>query len=161
MLLYHGSPFSFDRPEIKRGKSFRDFGNGFYLAENAIDSESIALKDSYDGFLYTYEVNESVIFRDLRILEFDDFTEQCLEFIYNNRMGNPVEQYDIVIGPTAGGSVNVLFNEYRKTRPSFQEVSNIMKREITQTKFGIQWCLLTDHSLKYFDLVDKEYLSRD
>ena len=161
MLLYHGSPFSFDEPNPNRGKSYRDFGVGFYLAENDIDSISIALKDSHDGYVYTYEVDDAKLLSTVKYLEFDSFTDECLRFIYDNRMGNTVPQYDVIIGPTAGDKVNLLFNEYRKTKPSFSDVIGTMRRDITDTKFGFQWCFTNEYPLSFLNLVDKEHVYRD
>ena len=161
MYLYHGSPVLFDRPEPSRGKNHRDFGVGFYLAENEIDAISIALKDSYDGYVYTYEIDESAAFRTLKIREFDSFTDDCLAFIYDNRMGNRVENYDIIIGPTAGDQVNPLFERYRRERPAFGSVVGEMRRGITNTRFGIQWCFRNAQAISKLQLVDREHISRD
>ena len=161
MLLYHGSPFSFDKPDIGKSKAFRDFGNGFYLAENRIDAETIALKNSDDGFVYAYEFDEDAASRELALIEFDDFSDEWLEFVFRNRMGRQVGICDIVSGPTAGGRVNALFDEYCSTNAAFEDVRKTMKREITDTRFGFQWCFLTERALAYLTLSDREYLERD
>lgn len=161
MYLYHGSPFLFDRPEPSKGKSYRDFGAGFYLAENEIDAISIALKNSYDGYIYTYEVDENSIFRSLRVREFDSFTDDCLSFIYDNRMGISVAGYDVIIGPTAGDQVNPLFERYRRERPSFDSIVGELRRGITNTRFGIQWCFKNASAIRMLTLVDREPVGRD
>ena len=160
ITLYHGSPFEFDTPDPSRGRGYRDFGPGFYLAEAEIDALTIAIKDSYDGFLYTYEVDDDALFSRFYVVEFDGFDEEWVRFIYNCRMFNDQDGYDVIIGQTAGGHVNDLFERYRKEQPSFKDVVDEMMREIVNTKFGIQWCISNDGCLDYIELVEVEPVSR-
>ena len=159
--LYHGSPFKFDTPDAMRGKMYRDFGVGFYMAENQNDALSIAIKDSYDGYLYTFEVDDDAIFRNLSVVEFDGFEDPWLEFVFNCRTTGYQEGYDVVIGQTAGGHVNDLFSRYRNEERSFDEkVAAEMYREITDTRFGLQWCFATEAALSYAELIEVEEISR-
>lgn len=159
ITLYHGSPFHFDAADPSRGKSFRDFGVGFYLAENEIDSLSIAVKDSWDGYLYTYEADEE-LFDDFRVLEFDGFSEEWLRFVYDNRMGVRDVPYDVVIGPTAGGSVNDIFEAARRSNTPYEDIRDLMAREITDTRFGYQWCITNPDVMDYIVKVDEEHITR-
>ena len=159
--LYHGSPFKFDYPDVSRGKMYRDFGVGFYMAENQNDALSIALKESYDGYLYTYEVDDDALFRDLAVVEFDGFDDEWLQFVFNCRMDGSQDSYDVVIGQTAGGRVNDLFSRYRGDGIEFSDrVASEMSRQITDTRFGIQWCFASQVALDYAELVEVEELSR-
>lgn len=161
MTLYHGSPFRFDRPDITRSKAYRDFGMGFYLAENENDSSSIALKNSWDGYLYTFEVDDDAIFRNLAVAEFDGYDENWLRFVYECRMQGTQNMYDVIIGPTAGGPVNDLFEQYRREQAPYEDVCKILAHEITGSRFGIQWCLASEGALDYIELMDIESLGRD
>lgn len=153
-LLFH-----FDTPDISRGKSFRDFGIGFYLAENEIDSLSIAVKDSWDGYLYTYEADET-LFEKFNICEFDGFSDEWLRFVYDNRMGKKDTSYDIIIGPTAGGPVNDMFEDARRHNIPYEDMKSKMEREITDTKFGHQWCITNPEVMDYIVKIDEEYITR-
>lgn len=159
ITLYHGSPFYFDFPDISRGKSYRDFGVGFYLAENEIDSLSIAVKDSWDGYLYTYEADES-LFDVFSVCEFDGFCEEWFRFVYDNRMGSRDVPYDIVIGPTAGGIVNDMFEAARCNNTPYEDIRDEMEREITNTKFGYQWCITNPAVMDYIVKTDEEHITR-
>lgn len=157
--LYHGSPFDFDEPNPSYGKAHRDFGVGFYLAENENDSLSIAVKDSWEGYLYTYEMDDSV-FDAFNVIEFEDTGDDWLSFVYDCRMGADNSEYDIIIGPTAGGAVNDIFEAARRNNTPFEEIKGQMAREITGTKFGWQWCIVNEDVLAHMTLLDKEHITR-
>ena len=158
--LYHGSPWDFEFPDLSMSKSYRDFGCGFYLAENENDASSIAIKDGYNGFLYTYEVDDSSLMR-LRACDLYGFSDEWAEMVYKCRMNGSQSDYDVIIGETAGGPVNDLFERYRRENPPFEAVKDEMLRLITNTRFGTQWCLATPAALSCINLVNKEPINRD
>lgn len=59
MLLYHGTPNEFSEPSLAKCKPHRDFGCGFYLAQNYFDALPMAIKNSTIGFVQTYELDDS------------------------------------------------------------------------------------------------------
>lgn len=160
ITLYHGSPFEFDYPDPAKGKSHRDFGPGFYLAEEEIDALSIAVKDSWSGFVYTYEADDDALFSDFRSIEFDGFDEEWARFVFECRMYDDNDGYDVIVGQTAGGHVNDLFEQWRADQVEFEEVVGRMLREVTNTKFGIQWCITNDGPLECLELVNVEEITR-
>ena len=62
----------------------------------------------------TYEVDEAKMAK-LRILRFEDYTEEWAQFILmnrNNASNKPAHDYDIVIGPIANDRVGVQLWKY-------------------------------------------------
>ena len=160
ITLYHGSPFEFETPDPSRGKSHRDFGPGFYLAEDEIDALSIAVKDTWSGFLYTFEVDDDALFSYFNAIEYDGFSDEWARRVYDCRMYDDQDGYEVIVGQTAGGPVNDLFDQWRREQAEFDDVVDQMLREIVNTKFGVQWCLATDGTLDYIELVDVEEITR-
>ena len=160
ITLYHGSPFEFEFPNPSRGKSHRDFGPGFYLAEEEIDALSIAVKDGWMGYVYTYEVDDDALFSDFSAIEFDGFDEEWARFVYDCRMYDDQNGYEVIVGQTAGGPVNDLFEKWRGEQAAFEDIVDQMLREVVNTKFGIQWCITNDGPLECLELVGVEKITR-
>ena len=162
MYLYHGSYADFDIPNPFKGKYYRDFGVGFYLAENENDALGISVKHG-DGKLYTYELDVDALFSSCNVLEFYDYNEEdFLKFIFHNRKYGGVDnqEYDVIIGPTAGGNINALFDEIRKRDLSYQKSRNNIYREASNTSMGIQWCMTGNLPVGFLELVEVEDVYR-
>lgn len=160
MLLYHGSPFRFNEPDPQKGKKWRDFGVGFYLAEQENDSLSISVKRGGDGWLYTYEVDENAAFSLPNVMEFDGFSVDWARFVFDNRMYGEDLGYDLVIGQTAGGHASDLFERFRRDGERFDVIEQEMLREVQNTTFGVQWCFSTPGAIDLLELVSIEKIER-
>ncbi len=57
MLIYHGSPQIVMYPEIGKGKSYNDYGQGFYCSENLNLAKEWACPTQKDGFANKYTFN--------------------------------------------------------------------------------------------------------
>lgn len=100
MEIYHGSYTSVQTPEIIKGKFTKDFGEGFYCTELKRQAEKWAKR--YDTpVVSVYEYNP---LEELKILCFDDMTDEWLDFIVACRSGKP-HDYDIVIGAMANDQI--------------------------------------------------------
>jgi hypothetical protein len=116
ITLYHGSTHDFTEIDVRKGKPFKDFGQGFYLAGTYDRAVSIAKRNrklEYDRlrakgdkselsvFVYTYEFNLQEM-EKLNLKRFKSADHEWLKFIIQNRMSRSVQHnYDIIIGPTA------------------------------------------------------------
>ena len=76
MPLYHGTPNIFGEPSLAKCKSHRDFGCGFYLAQNFQDALPLAIKHSCIGYVYTYVLKGT---DDLNVITFDGYSDEWLE----------------------------------------------------------------------------------
>ena len=159
MLLYHGSSIRFSEPSIAKCKPHRDFGRGFYLAEDYMDAMPMAIKNAYSGFVYTYELNH---FADLDILELDGYSDEWLSFVIQSRMGE-TSNYDLVIGNMAGGGANLKskFSKLRHIGASVDTATALMRKELTNTTLGIQYAFLTQRAISKLNLLDIEVIERE
>ncbi len=119
MILYHGTNQDFSEIDLRKSKPNKDFGQGFYLSREytqAMDMAKIKVEQLETGVptVQTYEADEDAM-ADLRVLRFDDYSEEWAKFILLNRNNASVEQahdYDIVIGPIANDRVGVQLWKY-------------------------------------------------
>ena len=44
ITLYHGTTFDYDEIDVRRGKPFKDFGQGFYATQSRESAINIALR---------------------------------------------------------------------------------------------------------------------
>ena len=115
MEIYHGGYSSIKNPEIIEGKYAKDFGTGFYCTE--LKEQAIRWAKRYDTpTISLYDFNPD---NQLKVLHFEEMTEEWLDFIVNCR--NQIKHnYDIVIGAMANDQVYNYISDY---------VSGVLTRE--------------------------------
>lgn len=64
IVLYHGSPEIIEKPTFGKGKSYNDYGRGFYCTENLELAKEWACTEGIDGYANEYEMEIG----DLKIL---------------------------------------------------------------------------------------------
>ena len=119
MILYHGTNQDFSEIDLRKSKPNKDFGQGFYLSREyaqAMGMAKIKVEQLETGVptVQTYEADEAAM-KDLRVLRFDDYSEEWAKFILlnrNNASAEPAHDYDIVIGPIANDRVGVQLWKY-------------------------------------------------
>lgn len=107
MILYHGSYLEIAKPDLKHSRPNVDFGVGFYttpLYEQAKKWCGKFKRRGRNGIISCYEFNETA-YESLKILKFDSYSEDWLDFILNCRSGKDDTDYDIVIGGVANDKV--------------------------------------------------------
>ena len=139
IYLYHGSNVGIDVPDLAHSKPFKDFGSGFYLSADEQQAWDMAYQKvnqtqigtaTVSKFLFDEAVMSS---KELKVLIFDDYTEEWAKFILANRSRNvmqPVHDYDIVYGPIANDNVGeqvVLFKGGYITKERFLRKLKNMK----------------------------------
>lgn len=113
MRLYHGTNIDFSEIDLLKSKPNKDFGRGFYLSADRNQAQELAeARVELTGgvpVVITYDFNEQLLTNgELKVLRFDDYTEEWAHFILanrSNRTGKLVHDYDIVIGPIANDRV--------------------------------------------------------
>ena len=72
LILYHGSPEIIQKPVFGKGKTYNDYGRGFYCTENLELAKEWACTEGIDGYANQYEIETD----DLKILNLssDDYT---------------------------------------------------------------------------------------
>ena len=114
MILYHGTNQNFGEIDLMKSKPNKDFGQGFYLSREyaqAMEMAKTKVAQLMTGIptVLTYEADE-VQMEGLKVLRFDDYSEEWAKFILlnrNNSTPEPAHDYDIVIGPIANDRVGV------------------------------------------------------
>ena len=114
MILYHGTNADFGEIDLRKSKPNKDFGQGFYLSREytqAMAMAKIKVEQLETGTptVLTYETDDEAM-TELKVLRFDDYTEEWAKFILlnrNNASPEPAHDYDIVIGPIANDRVGV------------------------------------------------------
>lgn len=107
MILYHGSTLEIMQPDIAFSRHQLDFGQGFYttpIKQQASNWANRFKKLGKNAWVNCYEFDER-LFHHVKTKEFYSYGEDWLDFILANRLGKPVEPFDIVIGGIANDRV--------------------------------------------------------
>ena len=107
MKVYHGSWMEIAEPDLKHSRTDVDFGKGFYttpLREQAVKWCGKFKRRGKQGIVTTYEFDESTS-SSLKILSFDSYSEEWLDFILKCRRKQDSSDYDIVMGGVANDKV--------------------------------------------------------
>lgn len=151
MKLYHGSDIIVDEPKIFEANRPLDFGGGFYLTTDKEQARKwakrVAVKNNSDlCFVGTYDFDLEEARKTLKILQFDNATEEWLNFVCLNRCGKGYENYyDIVIGPVADDRVYSVVVRFENGEYELEEALKRLKVE----KLCDQVLFHTDKSLRY------------
>ena len=116
MLVYHGSIYKIEFPDVKFSKKYLDFGQGFYLTTFQKQAEKWALRkaDRIETGIATvnvYELKDNL--EEYKVKKFDSDNEDWLDFVCQCRKGEDIyKQYDLIIGPVADDDVFKTINMY-------------------------------------------------
>ena len=143
MTVYHGGYISVENPQVRIGRNTKDFGTGFYCT--VIKEQAQRWAKRYDTKVVSiYEVRLNL---DLNIKEFQEMTEEWLDFITSCRLGHS-HDYDIVEGPMANDTIfNYVqdFTDGKISREAFWALARF-KKPTHQISFHTARALTT---LKY------------
>ena len=112
LILYHGSYLEIAEPDLLHSRPNVDFGRGFYvtpLYEQAAKWCGKFKRRGKDGIIsrYAYEENREA---ELKMLKFDSYSEDWLDFILKCRSGKDATDYDLVVGGVANDKVLIQWN---------------------------------------------------
>lgn len=107
MILYHGSYMEVSKPDLLHSRLNVDFGRGFYTTP--IFDQAVKWCGKYkhrgrDGVLSEYLLNDEAL-QNCKVLKFETYSEEWLDFILSCRKGSDETDYDIVIGGVANDKV--------------------------------------------------------
>lgn len=107
MILYHGSNVEVSRPDLAFSRENVDFGKGFYVT--AIKDQAIHWSERFHeagdkGVVSCYELNDEAL-SNMKVKEFDSYSEEWLDFVMACRRGMDSTDYDVVIGGVANDKV--------------------------------------------------------
>lgn len=107
MILYHGSYMEITKPDIIHSRTNVDFGRGFYTTPLLEQAQKWCMKfkdKNRDAIVNRFNFDESA-FEKCKILKFDYYSEDWLDFVLNCRSRKNKSDYDIVIGGVANDKV--------------------------------------------------------
>ena len=111
MKVYHGSTETVKLPLVGIGRKFLDFGCGFYVTdikEQAVSWATRPLNAGKPHILNIYDFNNDNMnsLGIYRMLKFDAYSEDWLEFVVSNRQGkNLWKEFDISEGGIANDRI--------------------------------------------------------
>ena len=95
------------KPDLKHSRDNVDFGRGFYTTPIYEQAEKWCGKfrrRGKEGIVSRYLFDEENM-QNLKVLQFDSYSEEWLDFILNCRNGKDSTDYDVVIGGVANDKV--------------------------------------------------------
>ena len=146
MKLYHSSNLIVEHPDILHSRKYLDFGRGFYLTsiyEQAVRYAQRFKRRGQEAWLnvYDFSMNEETKWK---ILRFDSYDKQWLDFVAQCRDGQDVGEYDMVIGGIANDRVIITLDRYFAGEISQEDTLGILKYENP----NIQYCIRSEKMLK-------------
>ena len=109
MILYHGSYKVIEKPDLSFSRLQTDFGKGFYLTpmkDQALSWSKRFIRERGTAAISFYEFLDDKLPQDKKILEFNTYNPEWLNFITACRLGQPVDiEWDLVIGGVANDKV--------------------------------------------------------
>ena len=156
LVVYHGSCYEFENIDLNKSHNRRDFGKGFYttpIYEQAVKWCSKFKKRGKNGIVTRYEFDENDN-KALKILKFDSYSEEWLDFILNCRRGKDNTDYDMVIGGVANDKV---FNTVELFFDGLIDKTEAIGR-LRYEKPNLQIAFRTDKALTYLHFEGSEQL---
>lgn len=151
MILYHGSNMPIEQIDLDKSKHNKDFGKGFYLSESEeqamqmanfklqlLGGEPIVTQFEFDNALMHSETLHTKVF--------EDYSEEWADFVFANREGREVEQYDIVYGPIANDKVGL---QIRKLKDGTINKAEFLNRLKYMKGVTYQYFFGTDAAIKH------------
>jgi len=107
MKVYHGGQVAVKMPKILKSRFPKDFGKGFYCTE--LENQAVRWASRYENAVVS--VYEYTPDKTLKVLEFEEMTEEWLDFIIDCRRGGK-HAFDIVIGAMANDQIFNYISDY-------------------------------------------------
>ena len=133
MKFFHGSYIEINEIDLTKSKPFKDFGRAFYLTkyeeQAKIWADRLGKERKTIGVITEFEFNEYAYEdNDLKVLVFNDYSEEWLDFIVFNRSKmNQSHEYDIVEGPVADDAITLEIENFLESRISKVDFLNGLK----------------------------------
>lgn len=143
-IIYHGSSNIIEKPLYGFGKSYNDYGSGFYCTDNIDMAKEWGVSKDKDGYANCYEIDcNNLIILDLNSSEFcilhwlavliqnrefdtpSGLALEAKEYLINNFSVN-YEEYDIIIGYRADDSYFSFAQDFINGTISYRQLNNAM-----------------------------------
>ena len=170
LTIYHGSPEIIEKPQFGKGKTYNDYGRGFYCTEHIELAKEWACTEDVDGFVNKYEIDMS----NLKVLNLssDEYTIlHWLAMLMKHRkvrLSTPVmkrgrewliehfmpdtEDYDAIIGYRADDSYFSFARAFVNNEISLNQLFYAMRLG----KLGEQYVLKTEKAFNQIEFKSAE-----
>lgn len=157
LITYHGSYLKVDKPDIYHSRESVDFGKGFYITSVKEQAEKWAARfkrNNGKGIVSIYEFDlDAVEKKGYKIIKFEGYTEEWLDFITSCRRLINQDKADVVIGGVANDKV---FNTIELYFDGLIEKSEAIKR-LKYEKPNLQICIRNQKVIdEYLSFVESE-----
>lgn len=145
-----------DKPDLTHSRPNVDFGKGFYTTPIYEQAEKWCerfKRRGKDGIIASYEFDETT-YEALKVLKFDAYSEEWLDFILNCRRGQDNTDYDLVIGGVVNDKVFNTVELYFDDLIDKKEAINRLRYE----KPNLQMAFRTEKALSYLKFEGSEKL---
>ena len=151
MILYHGSNMDIDKIDLEMSKPNKDFAKGIYLSEREEQAMEMANFKSVllggEPIVTKFEFDvEMMKNSELSVKVFEEYSEEWADFVFANREGREVEQYDIVYGPIANDKVGL---QIRKLKDGSIDKAEFLNRLKYMKGITFQYYFGTEKAIKY------------
>lgn len=156
MILYHGSFVVVNQPDLVHSRKNVDFGKGFYVTHIFKQAEKWCgrfKRRGKEGVVSRYIFDENAN-KTLKVLTFNAYTEDWLDFILSCRQEQDNTDYDLVIGGVANDKV---FNTVELYFDGFIDKAEAIKR-LQYEKPNLQIAFRTTKALSYLKFEGSEKL---
>lgn len=144
MILYHSSDSEILTPDTIHSRNDIDFGWGFYLTtlqEQAINYARRFSRRGKSAWLNIYTLTHDP--SEWKILEFESYNREWLNFISKCRAGEDDSDYDLVVGGIANDKVIRTLDRYFHGEIDEEQALGLLKYE----KPNIQYCIRSQSML--------------
>lgn len=150
MILYHSSNQAIELPDTAHSRDYLDFGKGFYLTSLREQAVKYAQRFSRRGqaaWLNAYEL--SLTPTEWKVMQFESYDRDWLDFISKCRAGIDDSDYDIIIGGIANDKVIFTLDRYFAGELSAEATLGILKFEKPNNQYCIRSQRLIDDCLTH------------
>jgi hypothetical protein len=174
MRIYHGSKERIEKPEYGKGKTYNDYGLGFYCTENIEMAKEWSCGEDHDGYANIYEIDTT----GLKILNLnaDNFTIlHWLTVLLKNRsfrltnqiakdakeyllehFSIDISSYDVIIGYRADDSYFSFAEDFLNNAISVKKLEKAMRLG----NLGEQFVLISPLAFERIQFIDAEKAPR-
>ena len=139
-------------PDTVHSREYLDFGKGFYLTslqDQAVKYAGRFIRRGKDAWLNAYEFSYNP--GEWKILEFDSYDNEWLEFISKCRSGKDTTDYDLIIGGIANDKVIRTLDRYFAGELSVEATLGVLKYEKPNNQYCIRSQKMLDTCLKHIE----------
>lgn len=170
MKLYHGSDHIIDKPTFGVGKTYNDYGLGFYCTDSLDMAKEWAVTAEKNGYanIYDFELTNLVVLNlndeQYNILHWLTILLQNRSFETNSILAQDAKDYliknysinykssDVIVGYRADDSYFSFAQDFLNGTISYRQLGNAMKLG----KLGIQTVLKSQKAFNQIKFIDSE-----